>query len=84
MQENIKIFKRPQLVNFEYYTEEDKFKDVSLRDQEASHFDNINLHVFPCMMAPGKNYYAIKVPESNKAFRLDSELASVAEQEDQK
>ena len=50
-----------------------------LRDIEATTFDNINLHVYPTMMAPGKNYYAIKVNDDNKLFRLGSELGSVAE-----
>lgn len=60
------------MINYEFFTEEDKLIGKETNDIEATTFDNINLHVYPTMMAPGKNYYAIKVPDENKLFKIES------------
>jgi len=71
-------------VNFEYFTEEDKLSGRKVSDINLTTLEGINLYVYPTMMAPGKNYYAIKVPDENKLFRLDSVLDSVAERDSSK
>lgn len=80
VQDNTTIFKRPQLINYEYFTEEDKLNGRKVSDINLTTLEGINLYVYPTMLPPGKNYYAIKVPDENRLFRLDS-VGSVAERD---
>ena len=50
------LFKEPQMVNYEFYREEDNLDPKLV---EASDIERKQLHVFPCFLPPGKSFYAI-------------------------
>ena len=55
------VFKNPQLVNFEYFHEEDGFSNMKQDGIDVTTtLEDIGLHVYPCMLPPGKVFYAIK------------------------